>query len=153
MRIPALPTDSTARTMFKVVSASDTAEIDARSRVSDRLPGSSREYGDRLQDRALWRMRFGSRVFGVAIRSAGAMLASHGESRFATEVSVSSDESDVFGFSMPLQCHLTLVQRGNRTTAASSGGLAHRLGPDTRLASTDRCAIGRLLPNLSHGSR
>jgi hypothetical protein len=139
--------------MFKVVRASDTAELDARSRVSDRLPGSSREYRDRLQDRALWRMRFGSRVFSVAIRSAGRMLASDGESRFATEVSVSSDESDVFGFSMPLQGDMTLVQRGNPTTAASSGGLAHRLGPGTRLASTDRCAISRLPPNLSHGSR
>ncbi|WP_270933609.1 hypothetical protein [Falsiroseomonas oryzae] len=153
MRIPALPTDSTARTTFKVGRASDTAELDAPSRVSDRLPGSSREDRDRLHDRALSRMRFGSRVFSVAICSAGPILASHDESRLATDVSVSSDESDVFGFSMPLRGHMTLVQRGNPTTAALSGRLAHRLGTDTRLASTDRCAISRRPSYLSHGSR
>jgi hypothetical protein len=153
MPLPAAPSDVARLSMRNVVHANDTAELDARSRVSGRLAGTSRAYRCRQRDSGLWRMRFGSRVFGVAIRSAGAMLASHGESRFATEVSVSSDESDVFGFSTPLQGHLALVQRGSRTTTASSGSLAHRLGPDTRLASTDRCAIGSLPPNLSHDSR
>ncbi|WP_372623941.1 AraC family transcriptional regulator [Falsiroseomonas sp.] len=123
--------------MFNVVHASDPAELDSRSRVSDRLPGSSRNYRYHLRDRALWRMRFDSPIFSVAIRSAGPILASHGESRFATEVSMEGDESDVFGFTTPLRGDMTLIQRGNPTTATSSRGLAYRLGRDTRLVTSD----------------
>lgn len=123
--------------MFTVVHANDPSELDARSRVSDRLPGSSRAYRYRLHDRTLWRMRFERPILGVAIRSAGPILVSHGESRFATEVSIEGQESDVFGFTAPLQGEMTLIQRGHSTTATSSRGLAYRLGPDTRLVTSD----------------
>jgi hypothetical protein len=58
MQVPALSSDGLGLTMFNVVRASDPAELDARSRVGDRLPRSSHAYHDRLRDRALWRMRF-----------------------------------------------------------------------------------------------
>lgn len=126
--------------MFSVVRTSDPAELDSRSCVSDRLPGSSRDYRYRLRDRALWRMRFDSPIFSVAIRNAGLILASHGASRFATEVSVQGQESDVFGFSMPQQGTMTVIRRGDSTTSTASRGIAYRLGPETRLVTSDDSA-------------
>jgi AraC-like DNA-binding protein len=123
--------------MFDVVRATDPAELDSRSRVSDRLPGSSRDYRYQLCDRALWRMRFDSPILSVAIRSAGSLLACHGDGRFATEVSVDGDESDMFGFSTPLQGDVTLIQRGHTATATPSRGLAYRLGSGSRLITGD----------------
>ncbi|UPY37868.1 AraC family transcriptional regulator [Sediminicoccus sp. KRV36] len=123
--------------MFSVVRASDPAELDSRSRVSDRLPGSSRDYRYKLRDRALWRMRFDTPILAVAIRSAGSILASHGESRFETEVSMKGGESDVFAFSAPLRGSMTLIHRGVPITANSSGGLVCRLASDTRLVTSD----------------
>ena len=128
MSVSALSPDIARLAMFNVVRAIDPAELDSRSRVSDRLPGSSRDYRYQLRDRALWRMRFDSPIFSIAIRSAGPVLASHGEGRFATEVSLDGEESDVFGFTTLLQGDMTLVQRGDPTTATSSRGLAYRFG-------------------------
>ena len=81
MSVSALSPDIARLAMFNVVRAIDPAELDSRSRVSDRLPGSSRDYRYQLRDRALWRMRFDSPIFSIAIRSAGPVLASHGEGR------------------------------------------------------------------------
>ena len=137
MSVSALSPDIARLAMFNVVRAIDPAELDSRSRVSDRLPGSSRDYRYQLRDRALWRMRFDSPIFSIAIRSAGPVLASHGEGRFATEVSLDGEESDVFGFTTLLQGDMTLIQRGDPTTATSSSGLAYRFGIDTRLVTSD----------------
>jgi AraC-like DNA-binding protein len=135
--VSALSPDVARLAMFNVVRVSDPAELDSRSRVSDRLPGSSRDYRYQLRDRALWRMRFDSPIFSIAIRSAGAILASHGEGRFATEVSLDGEESDVFGFTTLQQGDITLVRRGDPTTATSSRGLAYRFDSDTRLVTSD----------------
>jgi hypothetical protein len=53
MSVSALAPDVARLAMFNVVRASDPAELDSRSRVSDRLPGSSRDYRYQLRDRAL----------------------------------------------------------------------------------------------------
>ncbi|MBX9699081.1 MAG: AraC family transcriptional regulator [Acetobacteraceae bacterium] len=122
---------------FHVTRSSDPAEFDSRSRVSDRLPGSSREYRYRLQDRTVLRQRFEAPIFSVAIRTAGPLLVSLGESRFASEVSMDGNRSDVFGFSTPLRGDMTLIRREEQTAASPARGLAYRLGPDTRLVTSD----------------
>lgn len=131
----ALPA-SFPRRMFNVVAAHDPAELDSRSRLSDRLPGQSRTYRYRLHDRALWRMRFDTPILSVAIRSVGAIIASHGESRFATEVSVEGD-SDLFCFATLLRGDVTVIQHGEATTGTASRGLAFRAGHGTRLVTSD----------------
>ncbi|MGG5890538.1 helix-turn-helix domain-containing protein [Falsiroseomonas sp. HC035] len=82
-------------------------------------------------------MQFGEPIFGVAIRSAGAIMASYGESCFETAVSVEGEDDEFFGFRMPSKGTLTLIRRGDRTTVTASGGLVYRLGPDTRLVTSD----------------
>jgi AraC-like DNA-binding protein len=129
--------DATPLAMFHTTRVTDPAELDHRSRVSDRLPGASRHLRYELRDRALLRMHFGEPIFTVAIRSAGAIMASYGESRFETAVSVEGEDDDFFGFRMPSRGALTLVRRGDRTTVTSSGGLVYRLGADTRLVTSD----------------
>jgi AraC-like DNA-binding protein len=123
--------------IFDVVCANDPAELDSRSRVSDRLPGSSRHYRYRLQDRALWHMHFSSPIFSIGIRSAGSIVVVHGTSRFATEVAMDGGQADVFAFSAPLEGSMTLIQRNEATTGTASRGLACRFGPDARLVTSD----------------
>ncbi|WP_207541024.1 AraC family transcriptional regulator [Sabulicella rubraurantiaca] len=137
MLVPTLSFDFDQLSLFNVVRVSDPSDLDTRSRVSDRLPGSSRDYRYQLLDRTLWRMRCNTPILSVAIRSAGPILASFGENRFATEVSVRDDKCDVFGFSTPLQGSMALIRRGDPATATSSSGLAYRLGPDARLVTSD----------------
>lgn len=105
--------------------------------MSDRLPGSSRKYRYQLLDRAHLRKRFDAPIFSVAIRSAGPVLVSHGASRFASDVSMDGNKSDVFGFSTPLRGDTTLIRDAEATTAGPECGLAYRLGPDTRLVTSD----------------
>jgi AraC-like DNA-binding protein len=143
--------------VFNVVSASDPAELDSRSRVSERLPEPSRVYKYRLRDPALSGTRFDSPIFTLATRSAGGLLASYGDSRFATEVSIDGDEGDFFCFTTMLQGGLTLHQRGEVTTATASRGLAFRPGHRTRLVTTDRSLrtnvfvkVGELEGTLEH---
>jgi AraC-like DNA-binding protein len=137
MSVPALSYNDARLTMFNVVRTSDPAELDRRSRVSNRLPESSRAYRYQLRDRALWRMRFDSPIFGLATRSAGPILASHGASRFATEVSIEAGQSDNFCFTTLLQGDLTFIERGDPTTGTASRGLVYRPGTDTRLVTSD----------------
>lgn len=136
MTVLALPSDTAPLKMFSTVLANDAAELDARSRVSDRLQGSSRAYRYRLRDRALWRMRFEDPIFCLATRSAGAIVASHGEARFATEVSIEG-EGDLFCFTTLLGGDVTLIQHGDAATGTAAQGLAFRPGPGTRLLISD----------------
>jgi len=102
--------------MFSITESNDPTEIDSRSQVSDRFPGQSRDYRYMLQDGTIRRMHCESPILSVAIRGAGPLLASYGESRFAAEVTMLAGESDVFGFSSPLQGQMTEVAREIRTT-------------------------------------
>jgi AraC-like DNA-binding protein len=137
MPFNALPLDPARLTTFNIVRASDPAELDGRSRVSERFPESSRVYKYRLRDRALWRMRFDSPIFTLATRSAGSIQASYGDSRFATEVTIDDDESDLFCFTTLLHGDLTLIQRGDPATGTIARGLAFRPGPQTRILISD----------------
>jgi AraC-like DNA-binding protein len=121
---------------FTVVRASDPAELDARSRVSDRLPGRSRDYRYRLRDRALWHMRFEEPIFTLATRGAGPILASHGESRFATEVTIEG-ESDLLCLTTMLAGDITVIQQGEPATGIPARGLVFRPGHGTRIVMSD----------------
>ena len=135
-----LAIDPARLTTFHVVRANDPAELDGRSRVSDRLPEPSRIYKYRLRDRALWRMRFDRPIFSLATRSEGAVLASFADSSFATEVSIDGNEGDLFCFTTLLNGGLTLIQDGEPTTGTVARGLAFRPGPETRLLTSDDSA-------------
>jgi AraC-like DNA-binding protein len=132
-----LPYDAARLAMFNVVRVTDPAELDSRSGVSDRFTGSSRDYRYRLQDRALWRTRFDTPIFSLATRSAGAIVASYGESRFATEVAIEGEEGDFFCFTTLLQGSLVLREGGATTTSVVSRGLAFRPGAHTHLLASD----------------
>lgn len=124
------------RTMFNVVVSNDPAELDSRSRVTDRLPGQSRAYRYRLCDCSLWRMRFDKPIFSLAIRSVGAFVVSHGENRFATEVSIEGD-SNHFCFATLLRGDATVIRHGESATGTAPRSLAFRAGHGTRLVTSD----------------
>ncbi|MGG5890537.1 AraC family transcriptional regulator [Falsiroseomonas sp. HC035] len=136
MPLTALPTHFDRLTTFSVVRTNDPAELDGRSRVSNRLAGSGRAYRYQLRDRSLWRMRFNEPIFSLATRSAGAIVASHGGSRFATEVSIEGD-GDFFCFATLLHGDVTLIGQGQAATGTASRGLVFRPGQDTRLVTSD----------------
>lgn len=132
--------DTDALPLFDVVRATDPAELGPRSQVSSRLPPSGQVYKYRLQDRAVWRMRFEDPIFSMAIRSAGAIVVSLADSRFATEVAIEGDESALFCVTLPLQGDLTLIRDGVATTSTAAQGLAFRPGPRTRIRMSDASA-------------
>ena len=70
---------------FDVFRVHDAGELDTRSSISERFPATGRLYKYQLRERALWRTRFEQPIFGMATRSAGAILVSFGNSRFATD--------------------------------------------------------------------
>jgi AraC-like DNA-binding protein len=124
-------------TPFNIVSANDASELDGRSRVSNRLPDSGRPYRYRLRDRALWRKRFDTAIFHLAVRHAGGIVASYGASRFATEVSLASEQTDLFCFAVRLQGDLTIVQSGTSVAASPARGVVVRPGAGTRFLFGD----------------
>lgn len=140
MSTGALAINPASLAMFNVIQASDPGELDDRSRVSERFLESSRVYKYQLRDRALWRMRFDRPIFSLAERSAGSILATYGDSSFATEVSVDGEEGDLFCFTTLLHGQITLVRDGNSTTGAGTCGLVWRPDPSTRLLISDNNA-------------
>lgn len=135
--VPTPPDHDTRLELFTITRSNDPTELDSRSRMSDRLPGQSREYRYTLQDRTLLGMRFESPIVSVAIRAVGPILGSYGQSLFATEVTLDGDESDVFGFSSPLRGKMTLSSRDDPTSAGPGQGLVYRLGAGMRLIMGD----------------
>ena len=133
----ALVIDPSRLTTFNVVQATDPEELDVRSRVSERLPGQSRTYKYQLRDPALWRMRFDQPIFGIAIRSAGAILASQASSRFSTEVLVDGNADELFSFATIVSGWISVVEHGAQATSAEGQVLAYRTGPGTRMLFSD----------------
>lgn len=131
-----LSSDSDRLRMFTVVRATETAELDSRSQVSARLTGPASPYRFHLRDLALLRKRFDIPVFTLAVRSAGSIVATYVDSRFATETSIEG-ESDLFCFTTPLHGEMTLIQRGEPTTGTLSRGLAYRFSPAMRMVTSD----------------
>ena len=153
----ALALDADRLPTFSVVQTADPAELDSRSRVSERLPASSRMYTYRLQDRALWRTRFDTPIFGLAIRSAGAILVSHGENRFATDVGIDGDPDGYFGFATIRRGRMAAVQNGEEAASDADQGLAYRTGPAMRFMLGDDCLrtnvflkVGEVTAALEH---
>ncbi|RXT55815.1 hypothetical protein B6S44_06885 [Bosea sp. Tri-44] len=128
---PALPA------MFDIVRARHPEDLDGRLRVNERVAKSDRIYTYQLQNRALWSAKFDKPIFTLATRAAGSILASYADSSFATDVSVEGDEGDLFCFTTMLFGHITLVQKGNSTTAMDGRGLVWRPGPGGRLLISD----------------
>ncbi len=124
-------------TAFNVVQATDPEELDVRSRVSERLPGQSRTYKYRLRDPALWRMRFNQPIFRIAIRSAGAIMASQASSQFSTEVVADGTADEHFGFATMVRGWISVAEKGAQATGSQGHGLAYRTGPGTRFLFSD----------------
>lgn len=133
----ALGIDLSRLAAFHVVEATDATEMDGLSRVSERFPASSRMYKYRLKDRSLWRMRSEGPIFGLAIRSAGAIMASYGASRYTTEIAIDGAADDYFGFATMMRGQMSVFQNGEETTGGHSHGLAYRTGPGTRIMTSD----------------
>ncbi|MBW4652272.1 MAG: AraC family transcriptional regulator [Kaiparowitsia implicata GSE-PSE-MK54-09C] len=126
--------------MFDVIRASRPEDLDGRMRVTERVAKSDRVYTYQLQNRALWSMIFHKPIFTLATRTAGSILASYVDTRFATDVSVDGDEGDLFCFTTMLDGHMTLAQTGTTTSAMNGRGLAWRPGPRSRLLISDDSA-------------
>lgn len=123
--------------MVNLIQAGNHGELDGTSRVSEQVPESNRVYRYRLRDRALWHKRFDGPIFSLATRSAGSIIASYADSRFATEVLVDGDEGRLFCFTTLLHGDMTLVQKGKSTRGTEAIGLAWRPGPGTELLISD----------------
>ncbi|WP_198370084.1 helix-turn-helix domain-containing protein [Roseomonas rosulenta] len=157
MSIAALTVDPARLPAFNVVQATDPAELDAHSRVSDRFPANSRMYKYSLRDRTVRAMRFEQPIFGLAIRGSGPILASLGENRFATDVAIDGDVDEYFGFAIMLAGGMTLVQNRQEATAHAGQGLAYRTGPASRFTIGDDCLrtsvflkVGEVVKVLEH---
>src|SRR5437588_870587 len=125
--------DPAGLTMFDLSAETDHCSSDGTSRVTECVPKPTTTYGYKLQDRALWHSKFDSSGFTLATRSAGSIVASFVENRYATEVSVHGEESALFCFSTLLHGEMTLIDRGHETRGTASCGFALRAGPSTRL--------------------
>ena len=136
--------DPAAAAKFKTIQSTDPAEFTANSQISNRLPGVSYSYNYQLQDRALWRMRSNEPIYNMAARCAGTIEACFAENRFSTEVTLSGDESSMFGVVMPCKGTLTLLQDGATTTASEGRGLIMRPSPRARVVFTDAGARANL---------
>ncbi|KFC64847.1 Transcriptional regulatory protein AraC family protein [Bosea sp. LC85] len=126
--------------MFDVVRARHPGDLDGRLRVSERVAKSDRVYSYQLQNRALWSATFEKPIFTLATRAAGSIVASYADSSFATDVSIDGDEGELFCITTMLLGHMTLVQKGNSTTATDGRGLVWRPGPSSRLLMSDNNA-------------
>ncbi|MDB5415159.1 MAG: AraC family transcriptional regulator [Rubritepida sp.] len=133
-------TDPSILKMFQIVQARFAEELDGSSRVSERVVASNRVYRYQLRDSALWRSKFVKPIFRLATRTAGSILTSYADSRFATEVFVDGDEGDLFCFTTMLRGEMTLVRNGDAATGTMAHGLAWRPGPGTRLLIGDDTA-------------
>ncbi len=120
-------------TMFEFVQEGDHAALDGTSRVIERVAKPSCVYQYQLQDRALWRTKFESPIFGIATRSAGSMLVSYGGNRFATAIRVDGEGGNLFCFTTQLHGTTTLVRNGQSTTVTERCGLVSRPGAGVRL--------------------
>src|ERR1700710_552635 len=109
-----------------VTQTSDPMDLDARSRVSNRLPSLSRSYKYRLSDRALVGQRFDGTICTLASRESGSIVVSYGADRFATEVSIDGDERDPLIITNMLRGAVKLVQDTDLAIASPSQGLAFR---------------------------
>jgi len=128
--------------MFTVLETGDPSALDGTSRlplsrVLARVADPSRVWKYQLRDRALWRQRFQTPVFSVATRSAGSILVSYVENRFATDISVDGEEGEFICFVMTVHGKSRLVQNGDAATATASSGLISRPGPGMLTQTSD----------------
>ena len=129
----ALAFDLALLAMFNVVHESGIGALNGTSRVIEHLPEPTCVYKYQLQDRALWRTKFKSPIFSLATRSAGSILASYAENRFATGVSIDGDGGDLFCFTTLLHGKTTLVHNGDSITGTGTSGFAWRPSAGARL--------------------
>ncbi len=122
---------------FAVAETNDPTELDAKSKISERLPELSRTYKYRLRDQALLRMNFPGAICWLASRESGSIVASYGADRFAMDISMDSDERDPVIFTTMLQGTMSLVRNGEAATSSTGQGLVFRPEPDTRLVTSD----------------
>ena len=134
---PEPPLAPEALRSFAVTQTSDPMDLDARSRVSSRLPSLSRSYKYRLSDRALVGRRFDGTICTLASRESGSILVSYGADRFATEVSIDGDARDPLIITNMLRGAVKLVQDTDVAIASPSQGLVFRTRPGTRLLTSD----------------
>ena len=133
--LPAI--DPASLAMFTVVQESKSGTLDGTSRVIERVAEPTCTYKYQLQDRALWRTNFKMPIFSLATRSAGSILASYAENRFATGISVDGEGGNLFCFTTLLRGKTTLIQDGKAVTSTESSGFALRPGSGTRLLISD----------------
>ena len=156
MALQALPLDPARFGAFKVVRENDPRGVDSRSHWTRSPLTAASNYRFRLMDRALLRMRFDNPIFALAFRSAGPILTTYVKSQFATEIS-NEGESDLFGFTTPLQGTMTFLRGGKSITGTTSSGLAYRFGPNMRTVTSDEnvrnnvfVRVGQLEEALEH---
>jgi AraC-like DNA-binding protein len=122
---------------FAVAETNDPKELDAKSKISERLPELSRTYKYRLRDQALLRMNFPGAICRLASRESGSIVASYGADRFAMDISMDVDERNPVVFTTMLQGTMSLVRNGEAATSSTDQGLVFRPEPDTRLVTSD----------------
>jgi AraC-like DNA-binding protein len=129
--------DPVALATFDLSQTTDHGPSDGTSRVIERVAQPRTVYRYQLQDRALWRTKFKAPAFTLAARSAGSIVATVAQSRYATEVGIEGEESGFFCFTTVLRGETTLTRHGHETIGTGDCGLAFRPGPATRLLMGD----------------
>jgi AraC-like DNA-binding protein len=131
---------------FSVFDVRDPADMDERSRISGRFPGSNRANTYTLRDRALRQSGAQALLTRFAIRRVGELQLSHVADRFGTEVLFVDPGMDGYCFSMMHTGRVALLGTGGSEFHLSSmaAGLVYRGHPGTRLLTEDSNARSNL---------
>src|SRR3954463_6739399 len=122
--MPTHAIDSVALATFDLSQATEHGPLDGTSRVIERAAQPSTVYRYQLQDRAHWRAKFEAPVFTLAARSAGSIVATVAENRYATEVAIEGEESELFCFTTILHGAMRLIGGGHETVSTGACGFA-----------------------------
>jgi AraC-like DNA-binding protein len=115
---------------FTVLDVHDPSELDERSQISGRLPGSHTTHTYMLRDKALRRSAPQTVLTRYAIRQVGDLLLSRVSDRFGTEICIGGDGVGAYCFGLlhTGRMALSVPDRNGVTELASGSGPVHR-GP------------------------
>lgn len=124
--------------MFGIYRTNSSAKLDSRLRFASELTGTASPYQYHLLDRSLLGKKFDDPIFTLALRSAGSIITSYVDSRFATETAIQG-QSEVFCLSTILHGNMNLIRGRESTTGTADLGIIHRFDSNMRMLTSDEC--------------
>ncbi|MGH7118723.1 MAG: hypothetical protein ACREFP_07005 [Acetobacteraceae bacterium] len=134
---PLLPIDCTPLIASDIVEVRDPREMDATSRVSQRLRREGALFSYRLQDRSLLRASFDQPIAILAGRRVGNMLICHSSNQFATQLDIQGDGINGFCFQVILQGKVRLLWSESEAIQSGADGAVLDEYPGAKILTSD----------------